>query len=585
MKDNNSTPTLEKQPPGFILLFTHLLFIPLILLSLFYYKERLFGDSAWYLFRVINSGNFVIEHSRPSLFFWQCFVILLTKAGASMDLLLRLYSLFHVCFFYLGFIFVTHVLKDFRGGLFILGFQLLGVSDMFFFVPMWEMWYGLIGIVIQMSLLRQGKNSFVLHFFLTLYIFMSYPFNIIVWGAFFVFAFPSQYIRKNLFRLLALFIVSIILKMLWGNQYESEKINHLFVNGLPSMIAEVSHTSYIYTFFKFYLLRYSIVSFAVILSLWALRKQKVKCFIFFCMITGAATVINVVFGVNEFGSDGPTFEAIYYIIPVLCLTVLIYFYARWDSFKQQSILILSCLVVTMTGVKDIVRVSDVYKERVLLMERTIAIARLDGSSKVLYNDENIKRFNYHYCMFSIPMESMMLSACSNAANCVSIAEEHMLDSISQWDALKPETYVMMNNRVFNTSSLNKSYFKLNTESYLKLNEKNCTSRSADSVCISGFASYDHPFITDHRLRNIYHVNIPLQYGSTLCSTDTGIYWLVKTVKKNGTITIHSKQPITLDSKNLVDDLVLVSADTMALGYKSQICLIKNNTTIASILIH
>jgi hypothetical protein len=566
MKDNNSILTIEEQPPGFILLFTHLLFIPLFLLSYFYYKERLFGDSAWYLFRVINSGNFVIEHSRPSLFFWQ-------------------YSLFHVCFFYLAFIFVTHVLKDFRGGLFILGFQLLGVSDMFFFVPMWEMWYGLIGIVIQMSLLRQGRDSIVLHFILTLYVFMSYPFNIIVWVAFFVFAFPSQYIRKNWLRLSLLFTVCILLKTLWGNQYESEKVSRLFANGLPSMLAEVSNAKYICTFLKFYLQRYSIVSLAVILSMWALRMQKIKCFVFLGMVISAVFVINVVFGVNEFGSNGPTFEAIYYIIPVLCLTVLIYFYASWDSFKQQSILMLSCLAVTATGVKDIVSVSDVYKERVLLMQRTIIRARVDGSSKVLYNDENIKRFNYHYCMFSIPMESMMLSACGNYANCVSIAEEHMFESINQWDTLRPESYLMMNNYVFNISTLNKRYFKLNVEPYLRLNEKNCTSRSTNSVCTGGSADYDHPFTTDHRLRTIYHVNIPLQSGNTLCSSDTGIYWQVKTINTKGIITIHSKQPMTSDSKNSVDDYVLVSTDSMALGYESHICLIKNNIPFASILIH
>ena len=347
MGRNNSISNKDPLPSRYLLLLSHLLFIPLLILSFIYYRERLFGDSAWYLFRVINSENFVIEHLRPSLYLWQWFIIVLTKAKVSMNVLLHAYSVYHVLFFYLAFVFVTHVLKDFRSGLFILCFQLLGVSDMFFFVPMWEMWYGLIAVAIQIALWRNKKSNLLIDLCLSIYIFMSYPFNIIVWIGALILVFPIEFLQKNGVKLLFLFLVGIGLKLFAGNQYESHRVTQIFSFSLAERLRLVLDLNYIFTFLHFYFLRYTMVSICVMMSVWMLRTERLKCLLFIAMIVGAVLSINIAFDANEFGSYGSTFEAIYYIIPVLSLLAIIYNNSGWQSRKKQIIsgfllMLLSC---------------------------------------------------------------------------------------------------------------------------------------------------------------------------------------------------------------------------------------------------
>jgi len=56
-------------------LIDHLLFVLLGVLSLWLFQERLFADSGYYIFKVVNNESFWVEHSRPLAFLLLLFVL------------------------------------------------------------------------------------------------------------------------------------------------------------------------------------------------------------------------------------------------------------------------------------------------------------------------------------------------------------------------------------------------------------------------------------------------------------------------------------------------------------------------------
>jgi hypothetical protein len=90
----------------------HIGFIILAVYAVIFATDRIFfADSAYYLFNIIEKGNFNIEHNRYSAIFTQAPVVMGVKYGWSLKALAITYSLTFILLYYLIFIITAHVFK------------------------------------------------------------------------------------------------------------------------------------------------------------------------------------------------------------------------------------------------------------------------------------------------------------------------------------------------------------------------------------------------------------------------------------------------------------------------------------------
>ncbi|MFZ4549031.1 MAG: hypothetical protein ACOYN4_16400, partial [Bacteroidales bacterium] len=119
----------------------HLPWMVLFALAAFLYKARIFADSGFYVSQFINNQSFWIECQRIVLGISQIIPLIGVWIGLEIKYVLLLYSLSHVIFFYLLFLFVYYGLRDRRSGLLIILSQTVGIIYSFF-TPMFELYYG-----------------------------------------------------------------------------------------------------------------------------------------------------------------------------------------------------------------------------------------------------------------------------------------------------------------------------------------------------------------------------------------------------------------------------------------------------------
>ncbi len=127
-------------------------------------EERLFSDSSYYLFHVINDGRFRIEHGRWVLALSQLLPLLGTKLGLPLSALITLHSLNNVAFLLAGLVFVYRVLRDQHAAMALAAVQLIGLTHGLF-CPIFELYYGVALLIILRAVIKDH----------TLHVYLRWP--------------------------------------------------------------------------------------------------------------------------------------------------------------------------------------------------------------------------------------------------------------------------------------------------------------------------------------------------------------------------------------------------------------------------
>jgi hypothetical protein len=146
------------------------------LFAIVFAPERFQADGAYYLFKVVNFEHFQIEHQRYILAVSQILPLVGVKIGLSLNSIFVLNSLNNVVFFYLIFLYAVYYLKDKTAGIAIILFMVFGVLHIQF-TPMYEIWYGIILIVLVHTHLIQKRYFLVNDLFFLGIIFITILFS------------------------------------------------------------------------------------------------------------------------------------------------------------------------------------------------------------------------------------------------------------------------------------------------------------------------------------------------------------------------------------------------------------------------
>jgi len=118
--------------------------------------QRLYADSGYYLARVINEGNFHIEHGRWVLALSQIVPLIGVKLGLSMKTLIVLHSLNDVVFLGLCMWFALRTLRNVHAAVALMAVHLIGLTHGLF-CPIFELYYGVDLLILFSAVLTSTR--------------------------------------------------------------------------------------------------------------------------------------------------------------------------------------------------------------------------------------------------------------------------------------------------------------------------------------------------------------------------------------------------------------------------------------------
>lgn len=415
---------LSTDPHRRFLFFTHLFFVVAGVMAAVFFRERIQSDSAYYLFHVVDTENFRIEHQRYILAFSQFLPLIGVKLGLGMKAVMMLYSLNHVLWFYLLFAYAVFFLRDRTAGTAIILVSVIGVLHMYF-CPMYEIWYGSALLVLVRSHLYHSRihrwHELLLFLGITITVLFSHPLLMI----------PLIYILlldalekwllhwKQLVAVMLVFGIWYLTKKLLLTEYESGKLSLLDFSWNKAY-QSLSSGSYLLGRLKYIFAYYTVPALLVLITsaFYLMRGMYIRLLLLNMFFWGHILLINITHFHPE-PEQSLYFERMY--MPLVTIALLPFLY---DVFTQ--ILFANSFGGVVIGLVVawrlwlFVNVSPLYTERLALTDAVIAQAQKQGGSKFVLS-EPLWRIGFKHAEWSFPMETMLYSSFSGADKTVTIA--------------------------------------------------------------------------------------------------------------------------------------------------------------------
>jgi len=451
-------------------LVPHLPFILLAMLSVYLYKERLYADAGYYLFNAVNSGSFWIEHNRYVLAISQLLPLTGVWLGLSLKPILLMYSVGHVLFFYLLFLFVYFGLDDRRSGVMLILLQTVGIMHSFF-TPQFELYYGIGLLITFYAIFRQdirGWFAIVLMVVLEFFALTSHPLVFMLFAFLMLFDIQKKEARDwKRYILFALVFGSVLyFKFTTFSAYEQGKVNWQFNYSENKQYLNLTSTDYLLKLGLF-LLRY----YAEVVVLWiigilmllrhnALMKALMVTFFFI----GYVALVNSAYTGIEYSRY---IEQVYFPLVFIAIIPVIYYYPRTARPGLNNVSFLSLAGLILFRILMIYNGSKPFVLRTQQMENMIASAIQMGGSKFIASE---KQFGRPYSMinWSYPLESLLLSTCDGKYSSITIAPQSDINFQQNDKKLRPSNFLFRMWEIHNYSWLNSNYFTLKPGPYKPL---------------------------------------------------------------------------------------------------------------------
>lgn len=448
----------------------HLPWFVLLAMAGFLYKARIFADSGFYVSQFINNQSFWIECQRIVLGISQIIPLIGVWIGLEIKYVLLLYSLSHVIFFYVLFLFVYYGLRDRRSGLLIILAQTVGIMHSFF-TPMFELYYGVPLLITFYAIWRLPFrfNTIYILLILEVLILLSHPLAFML----FVFLLFYDYSRETVkpikfyIPVALVFAGCVAFKYFVMCEYESGKMAWQFNYADNKQYLQLISPGYYKVLGLFMLRYYSEVLIAFFLVIFMLVKRKE----WFRLLVVAGTFFAYVFLVNSAYSVSHSRymeQVMFPFIPIVFIPLIYGFpKAGRQGLLNISILLVSALIAYRLAV--IYYGSEIFVKRVTQMEQLIEAARQKGGSKFVVSQDVIDH-GYTQLNWSYPIETMLLSAIDGNDIAITIAPEDDLYFDNNNNKIGADQFIFRRWELKDQSWLNKRYFHLDIGSYRTIND-------------------------------------------------------------------------------------------------------------------
>ena len=419
--------------------------------------ERLYSDSGYYLFHVVNEGGFHIEHGRWVLALSQLLPWLGVKLGLPLSQLIVLHSLNNVIFLMLSLVFVIGVLKDLRSGLALSAIHLVGLTHGLF-CPIFELYYGVALIVVFRAVLRKERLAAPWRWGLLSVLFLGILSShflgvLLVLGVLFI---DRSWRDRRLFILLmVLFLAHLAWHSLTMSAYERERLGFIDPLGRPTQLLDLFSLERLLALGGYLLRKYpdllAVVLFCVA-ALWR-NKRRWELLVFHVVLLVLYVLIGLYhpdLGYDRY-SEQLNFAFAAWVVLVLCHPEL--------RPPRGPIPVLTLIVLaTLFRMAEAVRVAPFYEARTAWHRDRIEQAHdLSLTKGIVRADLEFGTPHDHVDMsWSTSVESLLLSSCSGPERTVSL--------ITDWDvqfedvSTKLDSFIFRRWDVMDPAALDRVYF-------------------------------------------------------------------------------------------------------------------------------
>lgn len=452
-------------------LLNQFLFLLLFIYALVYYKERLFADSGYYIYRVIDSNFFVVELNRFILLFSQILPVISLKLGCSLKTILISYSIWHVLFFYILYLVSRYYYKNYNAGILFILLQTIGIVDGYF-TPMFELYYGAGFLVLLDVILNKDKHSFgdkILLFALALLVLTSHPFTYFLLLTILFFHFIKH--RWKYFgyyvTALILIIIVIIYKNYTATEYEQGKTKNF--------IYQLQHGIYNWDYYKKllqFLVQYykDLIALTIItLIFFFTKKQFIKAVLSILVFIFFLALINFTY----YGFEHSRYQEQVYFPLCFIIAFIFVYYVMDNLIPQKKYVIYSFLsMLVIWRLLEIKSSAVNFAYRINTMERLIARCQKLNGNKFIVSEKEIVPENGIGANWSYTMETMLLSSINPNQKTITICTEEDMIYNDNKSKLQRDNYLMRMWDIRKDNSINPTYFHLEDGEYIHLQKEN-----------------------------------------------------------------------------------------------------------------
>jgi len=433
-------------------------------------KERLYGDSADYLYRIIQDSSFFIIHSRPSSVFIEWLPVLLIKMHVDLNIVVLAFSFGEWLWMFFNFILLAYILKSPRHAIAIVIVYLFSIRWNYF-NPVSELLLAFPLFILVHYLWTNFNNrnllsNLILSWLIGLFLFFSHPLYIAALPVMGVFVWVQEGKRKEYIWIGIGLIILVTIRYFYLDIYEMESISSKNVSlNFAQMLKRFVAVGTIYELLKCYGGLVFLFG-AGIVSLYK-SGSKFRMLILGGFVIGFATLVAHKFG-GLYPETFEPFERYIFIIPLTVVTVLIPVWSKWRGWKLNLLILLMCWQAFY-----IFRYSRIVVNRYEVFENALFNARQFDASKVIIRKENYhpeflsNRINGHDWI--MPSESLILTAMKG---------KNETKQVFIKDIFEDEFYENLNNDEFlyyiskwmeNVSKLNPHYMVMRSSPWLIAN--------------------------------------------------------------------------------------------------------------------
>ena len=379
----------------------------------------LITDPAYYLFNIINDGDFFISGPRYTTVINQFLVLGAVKLHVPLKWLIPLYS-FSFALVRLGYyLLAVKVFKSKSAGFAIIAITVIGVSESYF-RPTSESTIALLNSVLLFSFLfysdnrdwGKWKTTIQLLGTIAFVVFGYYSHPIALFSLFFVVGYFSLFNKKfkTLYPYLAILAVLLVFmgKVLFGanSEHHSSLYGNLFSS--PIAILKELPTYYSYKYFDGHfkqLYRTLIVLLICSIVVLFIKREKRLTALF---VAGYSVVYFVVACTSfQKGDSNMQMEKIF--IPIVLFSALAFSDGVGNSIKRKELLInVAIIVIFIIGFQQISKARLLYQGRIDYLIEIVAEAQKEDSKKlIIQRDQITKKMVFSWGM---GIETLMLSS-------------------------------------------------------------------------------------------------------------------------------------------------------------------------------
>ena len=382
------------------------------MLSLLLWKERTIAfDAAFQVFSVINAEDYAIQVQRFGAVVVQSFPLLLTKAGASMNLILQSYSASFVFYPFVLFVLATTVLKSKKMGFSIVLFFLLMQVHTFYWIQS-ELIQACVFSLFFTSVFSKYPKASVVAFLGyalgAITILYAHPLGIValLFGLGYLFIDDEKYRSRTFWGIILTIVIMAIYKYKFANlgTYDTKAFG--MFDGFADRIGQIFSLPSTEMFFSRLLSTYYIlgVAFITITVIFIKSKQWLKLAWVFIAIVGWLALILTTY---HWGGEQFYIESFY-----LMLGLFIAIPIAWDfwpkiEYKYIAPLLLSIFII--------VRVVQIWEAKTIYQDRLAwTTEKLDEMNTFEEQRFYIKKSNTPMYIiqleWAMPYEMLLLSS-------------------------------------------------------------------------------------------------------------------------------------------------------------------------------